>query len=198
MEVLFIDHYDSFSFNLLDWLQRGSHKLDLIRVPFDRMNEFDLSQRKPLVLSPGPKSPRDVLQSLSLTADMMGKAPILGVCLGHQILGAVLGSRTIQAKSPFHGSRRDVHVSKGSQLFPLGGLLSVATYNSLVLDQSMLKEHWITGVNDWGEVEILEYWDDDYPAVGVQFHPESFLSEGMEPLLQFWLRQCQQFYSGKS
>ena len=198
MKVLFIDHYDSFSFNLIDWLRKGSQCVEIIRVPYDDPNlatqfaKLDM----PIIFSPGPKSPEDVQPSMTLLGDKLGLVPILGVCLGHQILGLTLGSRVVRAMRPFHGSQRRITIDQTSIVFGECEVLG-ASYNSLVLDKSLLPAEVITGTNDYSEVEMIEVNVGRWPAVGVQFHPESFMSEGMEALLEFWTQSVQNYYSSE-
>lgn len=167
-------------------------------MPFDDEDSlrFYLEKNLPLVLSPGPKSPDDVQISKSITADYLGKVPILGVCLGHQILGSVLGGQVVKAQKPFHGSTR-VLCAKASSLIFKEDSIRVATYNSLVLeDREARLEKYVSIRNQWGEIEGLEVLDQEWPAFSVQFHPESFMSRGMKPLLEAWNQQLVKFYKG--
>jgi anthranilate synthase/aminodeoxychorismate synthase-like glutamine amidotransferase len=197
MEAVFIDHYDSFSFNLIAWLLGKDSGVRLQRIGFDDTRALRELQFKPqpLVLSPGPKAPLDATTSLELVQQWRGRVPILGVCLGHQILGAALGGRIVQAQHPFHGSLRSVHV----RYHPPGvdfasSKFQATTYNSLVVDRASLEPDWVFAENSHGEVEGL-YWQQRHawPALGVQFHPESFLSEHQEPLRRWWWHQVELF-----
>ena len=198
MDVLFIDHYDSFSFNLIDWLQEALPESQIIRVPHDDLQAIskELSTKKPIVLSPGPKSPDEVDLSLRITHDFLGHVPILGVCLGHQILGRILGGKIVRSVAPFHGSRRKI-VSKSESKVFFGKPMSVATYNSLVVDRGSVDERFVAAENMFGEIEAIEFLEGAFPAVGLQFHPESFLSENTKCLGKYWHNQVQRFYASK-
>ena len=196
MDVLFIDHYDSFSFNLIDWLQEALPDSNIIRVPHDDVVAVtkELSTPKPIILSPGPKSPEEVEMSLRVARDFLGQVPILGVCLGHQILGTILGGRIVRSVAPFHGSSRKI-VSKSESKVFFGKPMSVATYNSLVVDRGSVDEKFVAAENMFGEIEALEFMEGVFPAVGLQFHPESFLSENTKCLGKYWYKQVSSFYA---
>lgn len=190
MDVIFIDHYDSFSFNLIDWLGGKNCPYQIHRIAFDDENLLERvsSQAAPIVLSPGPNSPIEAQATLKLVHSLWGKVPMFAVCLGHQIIGHYLGGRTIPAVEPFHGSIREISIIKrppGLELLP--DSLQAASYNSLVLDPKGLKEEWIFAKNCFDEVEGLFLWSDrDTPVLSLQFHPESFMSKDQEIFRQWW------------
>lgn len=181
MELVFIDHYDSFSFNVLDWLDRaGGGNITLKRILAG--DETSLARLKyspiPVVISPGPGRPKDYPLTMETLRSLIGKVPILGICLGHQMLGELAGGKIIKAKNPWHGTPSDVRVT-GKNWFTdqLPATLKAICYNSLVIDsESLPKSDWKTlGVNDDSEVMIMSHTS--LPIASVQFHPESFASE---------------------
>lgn len=198
MRVYFIDHYDSFSFNLIEWFRVSSPEIEIIRIPYDepRVLERISSSPAPLILSPGPKSPEDVPSSLELCQAMIGKVPILGVCLGHQILGVALGGKIIKSFQPFHGSVRTIIAKDRSRIFDCPSVFA-ATYNSLCIDRRSVSERYVTSTNTFGEVETLEVYDFDFCAIGVQFHPESFLSKHVDSIRLFWTSELKRYFFGK-
>lgn len=197
MRVAYLDHYDSFSFNLIDRLFSDAD-MELVYVPFDDRDAVSNLMRSPipLVVSPGPKRPEVLPDTLSLMRILLGKAPILGICLGHQCLGHVLGGKIGKALSPFHGSTQLVHtVGENNIIHRFSTSFLVAHYNSLVVERSSLPREWIWAVSESGEVEGIAWHEGRWPALGVQYHPESFLSEKQEPLWDLWRELVYNYYS---
>lgn len=190
MRLALIDHYDSFTFNVIDWLERDP-AVTVDRVAFD--DEAALrrleSAAVPVVLSPGPKRPEDQPQTLALLRKILGRTPILGICLGHQQLALLAGARIVAGAEPFHGATRAVHPSASQGLFADMPPFRAATYNSLVVEPGTLPSPWIvTACCERGEIQAIErVVPGDAPAFGIQFHPESFLSEFASVLRRNWL-----------
>lgn len=202
--ICFIDHFDSFSFNVLDWLTAGPESLEVLRIPSDDV----VGLRKlrdatcPVVFSPGPGSPLEASASLELCRSIVGRAPVLGICLGHQILGVAAGWGISKASQPFHGTRRAIN-PVGESFF-LGGLppFHAATYNSLVLQipqerASHRYEARVTAICEFGEVQAIELMT-EVKAVGVQFHPESFLSDDLSRFRDRWLAYAMAWMANQS
>jgi anthranilate synthase/aminodeoxychorismate synthase-like glutamine amidotransferase len=194
MQVCFLDHYDSFSFNLIDWLFSDTG-LELVYRTYDSpvLLEELRKQPMPLVLSPGPKDPMVLPETMAIVRENIGKVPIFGICLGHQCLGLALGGRIAQAQHPFHGSAQTLKKAAHSKfLEALPADAEVARYNSLVVTD--LPEGLATAWNADHEVEALEDYSRPQPAVGVQFHPESFLSVGVGSLKEEWKKLVSLYY----
>lgn len=193
MRLALIDHYDSFTFNVIDWLERDLD-VRVVRIACDDENGLAglAASPLPLVLSPGPKRPEDAVQTLALAQKLLGKVPILGVCLGHQLLAHLAGGRVVAGVAPFHGSTREIRPLAGEGLFAgfQGAPFRAATYNSLVVDEKSLRAPWrVTARCDRGEIQaIAREVPGEAPAFGIQFHPESFLSENAALLCSNWLR----------
>ena len=197
MQVAFLDHYDSFSFNLIDRLFSDA-EIDLVYVPFDDWDAVQRLMRNPLpiVVSPGPKRPEVLPDTLSLMRVLLGKVPMLGICLGHQCLGHVLGGKIVKALNPFHGATQIVHtIGENELIHRFSPSFKVAHYNSLVIERGTLPSEWVWAISDAGEIEGIAWNESQWPALGVQYHPESFLSEAQEPLFALWRELVQRYYS---
>lgn len=191
--ICFVDHFDSFSFNVLAWLMAGAGSTAVHRIPVDdvaamrklRSGEF------PVVFSPGPGSPMEATESLDLCRAIAGRAPVLGICLGHQILGVVAGWEVVRAAQPFHGTRRSIIPDASSFFFGDLPDFKAATYNSLALraPPNVGKASFpvrVTATCEFGDVQAIESVT-GIKAVGVQFHPESFLSDDISGFRDKWL-----------
>lgn len=197
-KILFIDHYDSFSFNLIDWIGQYSGEYSIERIPFDRMKEsfYDpFSGLYPLVLSPGPHEPGLIEPTLKLIDQSFGKLPILAVCLGHQAVLHTLGGKIVSCENPLHGSARRIKFNGQSKIYAANSTISVATYNSLCMTVESDYKDAITAYNDWNEIEACEFWDLSYACLSCQFHPESFMSHGVEPLAKAYIAEVQRFFA---
>ncbi len=200
--VLFIDHYDSFSFNLIDWLKIDCRISDVQRVVFDHPDLLAVWARNPcpIVFGPGPRSPVDVPQSLALVQKSLFVKPILGVCLGHQILAHHLGAKIVKALDPFHGTSVllvPTHARGWAADIPVSSR-EVAVYNSLVIDATTLPQGVsVVATDGTGQVMAVEISQSDRPSAwGWQFHPESFLSKCRGELAAAWRRQLARHCQG--
>jgi len=197
--IHFIDHYDSFSFNLVDWLKSGSNDWHIKHYYFDTpgLGNYLISKREPVVFSPGPKTPIQADDSIDLVRQLAGSAPILGVCLGHQIIASAFGAAITRSKHPVHGETRRLHFQPDNLIFKnLSSPISVAVYNSLIVRLPPSNDGRVLALNDEGEIQAIEYFSDTLsPAIGLQFHPESFLmgSESKE-LLKNWFGILEDWY----
>ena len=187
--ILMIDNYDSFTWNLVQYLGELGEEVQVHRN--DEIDCEGISRLKPdaLVLSPGPCTPKEAGVCLAAVQRFAGSLPILGVCLGHQSIGAAYGGKVVRAKAVMHGKTSPIH-HKGEGVF--AGLPSpfVATrYHSLVVTQ-VPEELEVTA---WTEdeagkmAEVMGLRHRDLPVEGVQFHPESILTQEGHALLQNFL-----------
>ncbi len=182
-----IDNYDSFTYNLVQYLQMLSADVAVRRN--DEISLEDIRRAKPdaIVISPGPCTPKEAGISVDVIREFYREIPILGVCLGHQSIGYAFGARIVRAKRLMHGKTSQItHTGEG--IFEgLKNPFTAVRYHSLVIDKSTLPE--VLKITAWSEDdEIMGIQHVEYPLFGVQFHPESVLSEEGMKLLENFLR----------
>ncbi len=189
--ILMIDNYDSFTFNLVQYLgELGAapvvHRNDSITVK-------DIERMKPdkIVISPGPCTPNEAGVSLDVIAAFSGRVPILGVCLGHQSIGQAFGGRVIRAPRLRHGKTSDIHHDGRTIFSNIPSPFTATRYHSLIVERSTLPD--CLEVSAWtedGDDLIMGFRHRTHPTEGVQFHPESILtSEGRKIIANFVNRE---------
>ena len=192
MKVLMIDNYDSFTYNLVQYLGELGANVETIRN--DAITPQEIFARsaalKPdrIVISPGPCSPAEAGISVALIQAAMGKIPLLGVCLGHQAIGAALGGKIIRAKTLMHGKTSEVEHTGQGVFKGLPSPMTVTRYHSLAIERGTLPaELMITAWTQDGEIMGIQH--KTYALHGVQFHPESILSEHGHAMLKNFLQE---------
>ena len=192
MKVLMIDNYDSFTYNLVQYLGELGANVETIRN--DAITPQEIFARpaalKPdrIVISPGPCSPAEAGISVALIQAAMGKIPLLGVCLGHQAIGAALGGKIIRAKTLMHGKTSEVEHTGQGVFKGLANPMTVTRYHSLAIERDTLPaELMITAWTQDGEIMGIQH--KTYALHGVQFHPESILSEHGHAMLRNFLQE---------
>ena len=183
--LLMIDNYDSFTYNIVQYFGQLGEDVQVHRN--DRITLAEIVDLRPerLVISPGPCSPEEAGISVAAIRHFAGKIPILGVCLGHQAIGAAFGGNVVRSVSLMHGKTSPIH-HDGRELFNgLSNPFQATRYHSLVVERPTLPDS--LEVTAWVENgEIMGLRHKDLPIWGVQFHPESILTEwGMELLNNF-------------
>jgi len=185
--ILLIDNYDSFVFNLARYFERLG--VETVVVRNDAVDAAGVRQSRPtaVVLSPGPCTPDEAGNSLAIVRELHAEVPMLGVCLGHQTIAAALGGQVARAATPMHG-RASLISHHGTGLFEgLPSPFTVGRYHSLVAPEAALQpELRVTAWTDEGIVMALEHVR--YPVYGVQFHPESILTEHGYAILANFLK----------
>jgi para-aminobenzoate synthetase component 2 len=186
--ILMIDNYDSFTFNLVQYLQMLNQELVVYRNDSITIEEIEELSPSIIVISPGPCDPDKAGVSLPIVDAFKGKIPILGICLGHQTIGQAFGAKIVRAAEPVHGKVHEIiHYNKG--VFKgLNNPLKVTRYHSLVVDRESLPSCLeITAETKQGEIMGLRH--KEYAIEGVQFHPEAILTEQGLELLDNFLKQ---------
>jgi anthranilate synthase/aminodeoxychorismate synthase-like glutamine amidotransferase len=183
--ILLIDNYDSFVHNLGRHFQRLGHDTLVVRNDAVDMAAVERLRPEAIVLSPGPCTPTEAGASLDIVRRYAGRVPLLGVCLGHQVIGQALGGRVVRASEPMHGRASAVVHDEQGIFAGLPNPLTVGRYHSLVVEEATLPaELAVTARTADGTVMALAHRH--WPVVGVQFHPESILTEcGYELLAGF-------------
>ena len=189
--LLMIDNYDSFTFNLVQYFGELGQQVTVVRN--DEISVAEIAALKPayLVLSPGPCSPTEAGVCVPAIQALIGTLPILGVCLGHQSIGAALGGKIVRAQQQMHGKASTLTTDQQGVYLGLPKAFSVIRYHSLVIErESCPKELAVTATSEDGEIMGVRHRElaaTHAPLEGVQFHPESILSEHGHALLRNFL-----------
>ncbi|PYU00646.1 MAG: anthranilate/aminodeoxychorismate synthase component II [Acidobacteria bacterium] len=184
--ILLLDNYDSFTYNLAQYLGELGCIVEVHRN--DKITVEEIARRKPerIVISPGPCTPQEAGISVELIERLAGKFPILGVCLGHQAIGAAFGGKIIRAPKLFHGKTSKIHHDGKNIYRQLPDPLTATRYHSLIVERKSLpRELAVTAETDDGIIMGLRHRR--HKIEGVQFHPESVLTDSGKQLLQNFL-----------
>jgi len=189
--ILVIDNYDSFVFNVARYVEELGREVKVVRNDAIGVGEIAAMAPEAVIVSPGPCTPTEAGVSLPLIRALSGVVPILGICLGHQAIGEVFGGRVVRARRPLHGrASRVAHDGEG--LFAeLPDPLTVGRYHSLIVefDEGYVGPLRVTAASEESEVMALAHAE--HPTVGVQFHPESILTDSGHALLRNFLAMAE-------
>lgn len=185
--ILVIDNYDSFVFNIVQYLSQLGAKVDVLRndeVTVEQAREYD-----GVLLSPGPGTPADAGVCIDIVKELGGQVPIFGVCLGHQAIAEAFGATVSRAPELLHGKTSQVFHHKQGVLADLPSPFTATRYHSLAVERDTVPaELEVTSETEDGVIMSLRHRDFDIE--GVQFHPESVLTEGGHKMLAEWLVRC--------
>jgi anthranilate synthase component 2 len=192
MKVLMIDNYDSFTYNLVQYLGELGADVDTRRN--DALTIADIRTLNPdgIVLSPGPCTPDEAGICLAVVAELAGQIPMLGVCLGHQAIGQAFGGKVVRARQVMHGKTSPMHHAGQGVFAGLDNPFQATRYHSLIVERESLPEcleetAW-TALEDGARDEIMGFRHRELAVEGVQFHPESILTRQGHDLLDNFLK----------
>ena len=179
--ILIVDNYDSFVYNVARYFEELGERVAVKRN--DEIVPGDLKARA-IVISPGPCAPQQAGQSMEIVQRVSGDVPILGICLGHQVIGAVFGGKVVKAKRPLHGDTSEITHDETGVFAGLPQRFSAGRYHSLIVEDVDQTPLVVSARSDEGEIMGLKHRD--HPTYGVQFHPESIITEhGYDMLRNF-------------
>ncbi|UCH48170.1 MAG: aminodeoxychorismate/anthranilate synthase component II [Betaproteobacteria bacterium] len=186
--LLMIDNYDSFTYNLVQYLGELGEDVQVFRNDEITLDEIESLQPQRIVVSPGPCTPNEAGVSVALIEAFAERVPILGVCLGHQCIGQAFGGKIVHAKTLMHGKTSPIHHCATGVFYSLPDPFTATRYHSLVIEKDSLPGTLeITAWTDDGEIMGVRH--KTLPVEGVQFHPESILSEHGHALLKNFLNE---------
>lgn len=186
--LLMIDNYDSFTYNLVQYFGELGAEVRVVRNDELSVEQVAALQPERIVISPGPCTPNEAGISVPLIRAMAGRVPILGVCLGHQSIGQAFGGQIVKAPAVMHGKTSPMHHTDRGVFHGLDNPFEATRYHSLVIDQASLPE--CLEITAWTETEdgtrdaIMGVRHRELPIQGVQFHPESILTQQGHDLLR--------------
>lgn len=189
--LLMIDNYDSFTYNIVQYLGELGQDVRVYRNDEISLAQIEALQPQHIVISPGPCSPNEAGISMAVIKHFAGKIPLLGVCLGHQSIGQVFGGHVIRARQVMHGKTSPIYHKNSGVFLDLNNPLTATRYHSLVVDKHSLPDclevtAW-TQLEDGSIDEIMGLRHKTLAVEGVQFHPESILTEQGHALLKNFL-----------
>ena len=185
--IVLIDNYDSFTYNLVQYLAELGEELQVFRNDEISVEGVEALQPQRIVISPGPKTPKEAGVSCDLILRFAGRIPILGVCLGHQCIGEAFGGRIVRAGRLMHGKTSPIYHDGRTIYRDLPNPFDATRYHSLLMDRESLPEGLEVSA-ETQEGEIMGVRHKEFPIEGVQFHPESILTEVGKDLLRNFLR----------
>ena len=190
--LLMLDNYDSFTYNLVQYLSESGEEVKVVRNDQATVEEIDAMRPTRLVISPGPGTPSQAGISIAAIRHFAGKIPVLGVCLGHQSLNEAFGGHTIHAQQIMHGKTSRIHHNQTDLFVTLDNPFVATRYHSLVIDAETMPDcfevtAW-TCTDDGSREEIMGIRHRQHAAFGVQFHPESILTAHGRTLLRNFLK----------
>lgn len=174
--ILIIDNYDSFTYNIVQYVGSINSNIRVIKNDECSIDEIICLPLSHIIISPGPGNPDDTGETKEIVNNFFGKIPILGICLGHQLLASIYGANIICSKNIVHGKISNIVISEKSEIFKsLPRSFDVVRYHSLIVENDSFADIFITAKTNENEIMALE--DQDNKVYGLQFHPESISTQ---------------------
>jgi para-aminobenzoate synthetase component II len=190
--LLMIDNYDSFVYNLVRYFEEIGEQVEVVRNDKININIIDVSKYLGIIISPGPKNPKEAGLSLDIIDKFKEKIPILGICLGHQCIGHYFGSEIIKGEKPMHGKISEVIHNNNGLFHNVKSPVKVTRYHSLIVDKETLPKELEITAESLDNV-IMGIKHKELPIYGVQFHPEAELTEEGHKILVNFIVECKRF-----
>ncbi len=186
--ILLIDNYDSFTYNLYQYMGIFTDEIKVVRNDKITIEQIEEINPEKIVLSPGPKSPKEAGICLETVKHFAGKKPMLGICLGHQTIGEAFGATVSYAKKIFHG-KQSVIEHDGTGIFEgINSPIKVARYHSLAIIEDTVPDCLrVTARTEDGEIMAVEH--KEFPIIGLQFHPESIYTEHGKKMIENFINK---------
>lgn len=186
--ILLIDNYDSFTYNLYQYMGIFTDEIKVVRNDKITIEQIEEINPEKIVLSPGPKSPKEAGICLETVRHFAGKKPMLGICLGHQTIGEAFGATVSYAKKIFHG-KQSVIEHDGTGIFEgINSPIKVARYHSLAIIEDTVPDCLrVTARTEDGEIMAVEH--KEFPVIGLQFHPESIYTEHGKKMIENFINK---------
>lgn len=190
--LLMIDNYDSFVYNLVRYFRELDEDIEVYRNDKITIEEIEEKHYEGIIISPGPKNPKEAGLSLEIINKFKGKVPILGICLGHQCIGESFNAKITKGEYPVHGKVSEVIHNNEGIFKDLKNPLNVTRYHSLIVSEIDFPEELVITAETSDGV-IMGIRHKEYPIYGVQFHPEAELTEEGHKLLKNFIYECKRF-----
>lgn len=190
--LLMIDNYDSFVYNLVRYFEEIGEEVEVVRNDKIDLEYIDSNKYSGIIISPGPKNPKESGLCLDIIDKFKGEIPILGICLGHQCVGHYFGSEIVKGTKPMHGKISEITHDNTGIFYGVKNPLKVTRYHSLVVKKEELPKELAITAQTSDEV-IMGIRHNNLPVYGVQFHPEAELTEEGHKILKNFVLECKRF-----